>query len=567
MTENILKRLRRLAKKFDYEHADEIQNELKKILEKNDLNDESFNFAVALDFAITRTFAKKPIIENFTKEQLLEGIYELAYFFARRNLDGRAKLILSLAKEFIKDEDEKLPHVIKLRFLQMMTAFETGDVPETLKYYEKLSLLEKFVPRDLIFEYYNGMALVTAQLVKGSDPEKYYLLALKHAKDETRRNMVLYNLADYYYGRKEFELALRMLEKINVHDSPSTIGYYETMKLKIFLQLSDPQKTAIAVQNLEELNNSNKEWIDNWSSHIFLGHYYVMNGNIQRAKFYHEKLINSTEYKTNNYMKGETLVLDALIKNSEGKKFEGLRSAIKAFELLHVYKISSPHIEDLLNNLLASIALIFKELIEELRKKDNYTASHTLRVSMISHRIARKLGIDRTHLFYLSVGAMLHDFGKIEIPSEILNKPAKLTPEERAIIEQHPLIGAQYLKNQDFPREIVDVVMLHHERLDGSGYPLGLQGEKIPELAQIVAIADIYDALTTDRPYRKGLSSDDTLKYICEHGENIVKKEIIESLVLCVEEGIPQPYELDFEEVWSEIIGELVEKNGATPHR
>lgn len=564
MTENILKRLRRLAKKFDYEHADEIQKDLKEILEKNDLNDESFNFAVALDFAITRTFAKKPIIKNFTKEQLLEGTYELAYFFARRNLNGIARLVLSLAEEFI--EDDKLPYAIKLRFLQMMTAFETGNVPETLKYHEKLSSLEKFVLKDFAFEYYNGMALVAAQFIKDSDPEKFYLLALKYATDETRRSMVLYNLADYYYGRKKFKLALEMLEKIDDNVFPSIIGHRETLKLKIFLQLSDHQKAAMVVQKLEELN-SYKEWISNWASHIFLGHYYVMNGNIQRAKTYHEKLINSPEYKVNNYMKGETLILDALIKNSEGKKFEGLKSAIKAFELLHVYKISSPHIEDLLNNLLASIAIIFKELIEELRKKDNYTASHTLRVSMISYRIAKKLGIDRTHLFYLSVGAMLHDFGKIEIPSEILNKPAKLTPEERAVIEQHPLIGARYLKKQDFPKEIVDVVMLHHERLDGSGYPYGLKGEEIPELAQIVAVADIYDALTTDRPYRKGLSSDEALKYIHEHGKDIVRKEIIGSLRSCVEEGIPQPNELDFEEIWPEILGELIEKNGAMPHQ
>ncbi|MDK2954349.1 MAG: hypothetical protein PWQ27_1732, partial [Kosmotoga sp.] len=436
MTENILKRLRRLAKKFDYEHADEIQNELKKILEKNDLNDESFNFAVALDFAITKAFAKKPIIENFTKEQLLEGIYELAYFFVRRNLDGRAKLILSLAEEFIKNEDEKLLYVIKLRFLQMMTAFDTGDTAETLENYNKLVRLEKFIPEDFGFEYYNGLALVIAQFFREGDPERYYFAALKYADTETKKFIIFINLANYYYSKRRYKSAINILEKIDDNAYPTIVGYRETLKLKIFLQLSDYKKAAMVVQKLEELN-SRKEWISDWSSHIFLGHYYVMKGNIQRAKIYHEKLISSPEYKINNYMKGETLVLDALIKNSEGKKFEGLKSAIKAFELLHVYKVSSPHIEDLLNNLLASIALIFKELIEELRKKDNYTASHTLRVSMISHRIARKLGIDRTHLFYLSVGAMLHDFGKVEIPCEILNKPAKLTPEERAIIEQH----------------------------------------------------------------------------------------------------------------------------------
>lgn len=560
MTENILKRLRRLAKKFDYEHADEIQNELKKILEKNDLNDESFNFAVALDFAITRTFAKKPIIENFTKEQLLEGIYELAYFFARQNLDGRAKLILSLAEKFIENEDEKLPYVIKLRFLQMMTAFDTGDTAETLKYYNKLVQLEKFIPEDFGFEYYNSLALVIAQFFQEGDSERYYFTALKYADTETKKFIIFINLANYYYSKRRYESALNILEKIDDNAFPTIVGYRETLKLKICLKLSRHKEAAVTVKNLEELNSSYKEWVGNWGSHIFLGHYYAQKGEISKAKVYYEKLIRSPEYNVNNYMKGETLILDALIKNSEGKKFEGLRSAIKAFELLHVYKISSLHIEDLLNNLLASIAIIFEELIEELRKKDNYTASHTLRVSMISHRIARKLGIDRTHLFYLSVGAMLHDFGKIEIPSEILNKPAKLTSEERAIIEQHPLIGAQYLEKQEFPKEIVNVVMLHHERMDGSGYPLGLKGEEIPELVQIVAVADIYDALTTDRPYRKGLPPEKALKYIHEHGKDIVKREIIENLELCVEEGIPQPYELDFEEVWSEVLEELLKK-------
>ncbi len=104
------------------------------------------------------------------------------------------------------------------------------------------------------------------------------------------------------------------------------------------------------------------------------------------------------------------------------------------------------------------------------------------------------------------MGALLHDVGKIAVPSEVLNKPGKLTPEERALTEQHPVAGVELLAGIDFPWDIRPMVRHHHEWWDGSGYPDKLAGEHIPLSARILCIADVYDALTTDRPYRQGFS-------------------------------------------------------------
>ena len=121
---------------------------------------------------------------------------------------------------------------------------------------------------------------------------------------------------------------------------------------------------------------------------------------------------------------------------------------------------------------------------------------------------------------------MLHDYGKIEIPDEILSKPGKLTREEFEVIKKHPVYGAGYLVDLSFPSEIKEIVLQHHERLDGSGYPGGLKHESISDMVQIVAISDVYDALTTDRPYRRALTTEEAISMIEEEVDKIASLEV-----------------------------------------
>ena len=143
-----------------------------------------------------------------------------------------------------------------------------------------------------------------------------------------------------------------------------------------------------------------------------------------------------------------------------------------------------------------------RALSNAVEARDAYTGKHAERVAAYGLEIAYTLGIRLTERPELEFGFLLHDVGKVAIPDSILYKPGPLTDEERALMEQHPVIGAQIVSGIEFMDEAVEVVRSHHERWDGRGYPDGLSGEGIPLAARVFAVADVLDALTTERPYR-----------------------------------------------------------------
>ncbi len=145
-------------------------------------------------------------------------------------------------------------------------------------------------------------------------------------------------------------------------------------------------------------------------------------------------------------------------------------------------------------------------LISAIDAKDTYTARHSRRVSYLFGKIIREINFDRSRINLLTHIAGLHDIGKIGISGYILRKPSSLTTEEYEQIKQHPLIGYEILKPMKFLKEGLDIVLYHHEKFNGKGYPAGLKEEKIPYEVRIFSIVDVYDALVTERCYRKKIS-------------------------------------------------------------
>ncbi|MHC4662779.1 MAG: HD domain-containing phosphohydrolase [Planctomycetota bacterium] len=150
-------------------------------------------------------------------------------------------------------------------------------------------------------------------------------------------------------------------------------------------------------------------------------------------------------------------------------------------------------------------------LIATIEAKDQYTRGHSERVTHYAMMLGEELALDREKLKILKLASLLHDIGKIGIPEAILNKPSSLTEEEFDTIRAHPSVGANIIKNMARLDEVHDIVLSHHERWDGGGYPRRLTGDDVPLLARILAIADSYDAMTSKRPYRDGLPSDKVL--------------------------------------------------------
>ena len=137
--------------------------------------------------------------------------------------------------------------------------------------------------------------------------------------------------------------------------------------------------------------------------------------------------------------------------------------------------------------------------------KDPYTEGHCQRLAKYSAALGKRLGLPEELQVALRRGGILHDIGKIAVPEQILVKPGPLTPEERAIMEKHPVTGERICAPLKSLRHVLPIIRHHHEKLEGSGYPDGLKGEEIPITARILTTVDIYDALTTDRPYRKAM--------------------------------------------------------------
>ena len=156
--------------------------------------------------------------------------------------------------------------------------------------------------------------------------------------------------------------------------------------------------------------------------------------------------------------------------------------------------------------------------LTRLKNSDDYTAEHSINVSLLAIALGRSLGMDQWELENLGICALLHDVGKMNVADNILNKPGSLSPQEFSEMAKHTLYAKKLLmERSDIYPGAVDVAYSHHERLDGRGYPRGIDGSKISMFTRIVTIVDAYDAMTSDRCYRKGISSLDALRIINKH--------------------------------------------------
>ena len=181
--------------------------------------------------------------------------------------------------------------------------------------------------------------------------------------------------------------------------------------------------------------------------------------------------------------------------------------------------------------LLTEARKTFEQISRLLDERDHYTAVHSQQVAELAVQIAMEMGLPQGEIEKVDVAARVHDIGKVAVPDSILLKPGPLTDEEWAVMKRHPVISAELIEGLEIYGPVVDAVRHEHERWDGSGYPDGLRGEEIPLMARIIAAADIHNALTTDRPYRKAFSAERTIGIIEEMGGTDLDPEVADALL------------------------------------
>ncbi|PLT48489.1 HD-GYP domain-containing protein [Paenibacillus sp. FSL W8-1187] len=234
---------------------------------------------------------------------------------------------------------------------------------------------------------------------------------------------------------------------------------------------------------------------------------------------------------------------------SRGSLSAALRALYRSTPQEWLQKCISPSVED---------------LIEATEQKDGYTAGHNYRVALYALKLAEKLDLAPEQLLAIGQGAIVHDVGKLYVPEAILNKPAALSPEERQVVELHPVRGYELCRNLGFMRQELAVVRSHHERWDGTGYPDRLEAEQIPLTARIAAVADVYDALTSQRAYRRAMTPEQALAFIgAESGRHFDPACVAAWLELAEEE--PEFFARMTEEEQRPLLGRSRSVPGSVP--
>jgi HD-GYP domain-containing protein (c-di-GMP phosphodiesterase class II) len=185
-----------------------------------------------------------------------------------------------------------------------------------------------------------------------------------------------------------------------------------------------------------------------------------------------------------------------------------------------------------------NLAGTIQAMARTVESRDAYTAGHQKRTTDIASAIAFEMGLPKETIDGIRMAGVIHDLGKISIPAEILSKPGKINDSEFSLIKQHPQSGFEILKGIDFKWPVADIVLQHHERLNGSGYPYGLQGDDILLEARVIGVADVIEAMASHRPYRPALGIDDAFEEITTNSGVIYDPEVVNAAVdLFTEKG------------------------------
>ena len=194
-----------------------------------------------------------------------------------------------------------------------------------------------------------------------------------------------------------------------------------------------------------------------------------------------------------------------------------LSSTTEIRELAESYNRAAGSVRNAQENLQAAYVEFVRSLANALDARDRYTSGHSCRVSQLSSATAAAMGLDSEHVERIRIGALLHDIGKIGIEDSVLQKPGQLTKEEFEIVKQHPVIGRRILEGVQGLAPYIEAVELHHENWDGTGYPKGQSREETPVDARIIHVSDAYDAMTTNRSYRRGMSHQQAVRELFAH--------------------------------------------------
>ena len=353
---------------------------------------------------------------------------------------------------------------------------------------------------------------------------RHYLSGLRHlraAGDDLASVHVLNNLGMLHVDMAELDAAEKLfdeaLEILTRHEDAVLAGIVHLNRVELFLARRDAVRARESCDAGYEIFSRLGHEHGRAEAFKFYGIIYRETGKLQLAAD-HLRLAVETAAGRDPLIEAEAQRELALVMRSQHRNHDALAALNRAhllFTNLHA-ATDNAEVERRIGELEGDFLSLVRFWGESIEAKDRYTSGHCQRVADYACLIAREAGLSDWELTWFRMGAFLHDVGKMDVPAEILNKPARLTEEERRLMERHPAAGDEMLASVEFPWDVRCMVRSHHERWDGSGYPDRLAGEAIPRAARMLRIADIFDALTSVRSYRESLSPQRALEMMEE---------------------------------------------------
>lgn len=290
--------------------------------------------------------------------------------------------------------------------------------------------------------------------------------------------------------------SILLFNRLDLITSVTPIYYYIVMVMSAIIYIGITLFIFTSIQ--KNLKNNSKK-IYEWSNKI-------KSGDLTQRLSFSKK--SDLYYIAASYNTMADLMENLIIENA--KKIDMLEA-------------QNRDLEDLNSNLVNS-------LVSAIEAKDKYTLGHSERVSAYAVDIAKKLNLPEKQVNEIKIAGMLHDVGKIGISDEILHKPAKLSKDEFEEMKRHPSIGTWILNTLNLSENTINAINYHHERFDGTGYPLGISGKDLPIETQIISLSDAYDAMTSERPYRDAMSPEEAIKEIKKNSQTQFNPQLVDIL-------------------------------------
>jgi putative nucleotidyltransferase with HDIG domain len=397
----------------------------------------------------------------------------------RGNLDD-AIALYARAQEFAALTGEQQLKAMIAQNLGIIASMR-GDLAAALDHYaSSLATYRSAGLREYVGPVLNNMGLVYTQLERFEEAQAAYDEAVAHCDatgDSTNRLLALINSTDLLLARGDVDRAAALCDTVLAEATMAT------------------DQRALG------------------ETHKFLGIIARREGELETAETHLTAAYLNATQREDLLLAAETAREQAELSELMGRNRETLQRLSLSHRLFTQLR-AQRNLADLKRRV-GRLETRFYDVVTRwahtIESKDVYTLGHCERVADYSCALARDVGFDEMTMFWFRIGALLHDVGKIVVPSEILNKPGPLSAEERLVMERHAAAGSDLLGDIEFPWDILPLVRGHHERWDGRGYPDRLAGENIALSARIVCIADVFDALTTDRPYRRAFTIDEAL--------------------------------------------------------